>query len=461
MIKRVSTVLLLIGSIFFGNIFQIDQYSWNIFCLFTFTLLNMLFEIFDLVTMSIIIIAIGSFDKTIAIKDLVSVFGFATIWQILGVFFIAQGIIKTNLSKRIAYHIIYVFGKTTLGLSYGIALTNVIIGPLIPSSTARIGVIFKPILDSIFDILETNPQNNTQKKAGSFLVLSCLYTNSIVSATFLTAMTGNLLIQNLSLQAGIKITWFSWFQSAFLPFLISLAIIPLILYYIYPPELKNLSHIKEKIEKEIEKLGPISTKEIGVISVLSFILFGWISNIIDPLLTTFIGLVTLLILEMIDIEEDILGNKQAWSTLFWMSILIMLSQKINETIFLKILVENLRIFVESFHTNYALLIIILFYAYSHYIFGSVTSHISSLFIVALSLAINFGYSPILCAHIFAFLSNLFSGLTHYTSSEAILLSKMNYVEKKDFLKYGFIISTISTSIWLLSGAFWWKMLGLY
>ena len=41
------------------------------------------------------------------------------------------------------------FGKSTLGLAYGLALAEAAIAPAMPSTTARAGGIFMPIMNSL------------------------------------------------------------------------------------------------------------------------------------------------------------------------------------------------------------------------------------------------------------------------------------------------------------------------
>lgn len=41
------------------------------------------------------------------------------------------------------------FGKSTLGLAYGLSLAEMFIAPAMPSTTARAGGIFMPIMNSL------------------------------------------------------------------------------------------------------------------------------------------------------------------------------------------------------------------------------------------------------------------------------------------------------------------------
>ena len=66
----------------------------------------------------------------------------ATLWCL-------QGFEKTGLGERVATLFVKAFGKSTLGLAYGLAFAEGIIAPAMPSTTARAGGIFMPIMKSL------------------------------------------------------------------------------------------------------------------------------------------------------------------------------------------------------------------------------------------------------------------------------------------------------------------------
>ena len=61
----------------------------------------------------------------------------------------AQGFEKTGLGERVATLFVKLFGKSTLGLAYGLSVAETVIAPAMPSTTARAGGIFMPIINSL------------------------------------------------------------------------------------------------------------------------------------------------------------------------------------------------------------------------------------------------------------------------------------------------------------------------
>src|ERR1700675_4948002 len=78
--------------------------------------------------------------------EALSGFGNSTIWLIVVAFFISRGFIKTGLGCRIAYLFMAALGKKTLGLSYGLIATDLVLSPAIPSNTPRAGGIGFPFV---------------------------------------------------------------------------------------------------------------------------------------------------------------------------------------------------------------------------------------------------------------------------------------------------------------------------
>ncbi|VFS83432.1 Inner membrane protein ybhI [Raoultella planticola] len=75
----------------------------------------------------------GKSDKVAALSG----FANGTIWLIGIAMFISRAVIKTGLGKRVALWFISKCGSSMLGVAYGLALSDVVLGPGIPSASAR------------------------------------------------------------------------------------------------------------------------------------------------------------------------------------------------------------------------------------------------------------------------------------------------------------------------------------
>lgn len=442
----------------------IEIYPWKVFALFFSTILALVLKSAAMGAVGLISLTVGPLLGIFKLNDALLAFSAPVVWQIAVIFFIARGFVKTGLAKRIAFHIVKFFGKSVLGLGYGFVLTNFIMGPLIPSCAARVGGILFPIVRSISEILGSDPEHGTQKKIGSFFTLLTLYGNALVASTFLTAMAGNLIIKAIAAESFATITWLSWFINASVPSLVCLITMPLILFHIYPPEITDISKTRELIQSELKKLGKLKKQEIQMLLVLSGILFAWIFGDwlkIDSVWVSFAGTCVLILLKILDFDKDILTEKEAWNTLIWLSSLLMIAKLLTTSGFLNVLVNNIDTLINGFSWYIGLLILMIIYGYTHYLFASNTSHVSAMYAVFVGAAIKTGTPVMLATLIFAFLSSLCGGLYYYTSTEAVILYNSKYVSMKDFFKYGLIMTTTMLVIWMSVGSVWWKITGIY
>ena len=153
----------------------VAENAWHLFAIFAATILGIILKAAPMGTMCMIAIGLTALTQVVApgdpgksITKALSGFGDKVIWLIGISFFIARGFIKTGLGNRIAFLFIRIFGRSSLGLAYGLGLADVCLAPAIPSNTARGGGIIFPIMKSMaisFDSVPDKPE--THKKLGS------------------------------------------------------------------------------------------------------------------------------------------------------------------------------------------------------------------------------------------------------------------------------------------------------
>ena len=130
-------------------------------------------------------------------------------------------------------------GKRSLGLAYGFVATDLVLAPAIPSNTARAGGVIFPILKSLCLSLGSDAALGTQRRIAGFLTFVAYQSVVITSAMFLTAMAANPLAAELASQQGVEISWTLWAVAGFVPGVVSLLVVPLLIYRLYPPEMTH------------------------------------------------------------------------------------------------------------------------------------------------------------------------------------------------------------------------------
>lgn len=431
--------------------------------IFIATVLGLILSPYPLGAMAMISLTAVVILKVLSIKEVLDGFSDPTIWMIACAFFISRGFIKTGFGRRVGYLFIRKLGHSSLGLAYGLVMTDLLFAPAMPSTSARCGGIITPLFRSIAEAYDSTPEKGTEKKIGAYLVQCIFQCNAITCAMFMTSMAGNPMITNLAANMGYTITWIGWATATIVPGLLSLILIPLILYRFYPPELKSTPEMRDIAALELKKMGKMTRKEWVVLGVFLFLITFWIlgpSFGIDATLTALIGLVILLLSGSLE-WDDVIGEKEAWHTMIWFAILMTLATQLNKLGFITWFGNSVAESVGGMHWIPMMGILLLVYYYSHYLMASAIAHISAMYAIFVSIAIAAGAPPMLAILVFAVFSNLNMAITHYSGGPAPILFGCKYVGLSTWWKIGFLFSLVIIPLWLVIGTTWWKIIGLW
>lgn len=442
----------------------LNDNAWHLFAIFLTTIVAIIVKIYPIAVIAFIGMTVCAMTGVLKAKEVLSSFGSGTIWLIVVAFFISKAFIKTGLGKRLANLFISKAGHTTLGLAYCTSATNLILGPFIPSNTARLGGLLYPLQLATALAYDSVPEKGTERRIGSFLMASAFYSNLIVSAMFITASAPNLLVASFAAEAGVPISWGTWALAASLPGLICLVLTPLIIYAVYPPELKRSEQAAAMASKTLEEMGPLTCDEKLMIAVLLLLLGLWTVGAtlfkFNATMAAFTGL-SLLLATGVLTWSDLAGERGAWSTLVWFSALIMMATYLNKLGFIAWANTHLTASMSGLSWEIALYLFVGAYFYSHYLFASTTAHVSAMYPMFLSAILAVGTPPMLGMLCLSFSNDLMSGLTHYGNGSAPLFYDSGYLPFKPFWSLGFLLCSIYLVLFMVIGRMWWSMLGLF
>ncbi|WP_040636008.1 DASS family sodium-coupled anion symporter [Mitsuokella multacida] len=466
--KKKLVGVILLGAViwFLPHPDAITPIAWHLFAVFAATIAGFILQPLPIGAVAFIGVSVAALLGVVSVKVAISGYGNSTIWLIVCAFLLARAFIKSGLGSRIAYLIIKAIGKSSLTLGYAITLSDFVISPATPSSTARAGGIIYPIIRSLSSALHSEPDDGTARKFGAYIMQIEYQANAITCAMFMTAMAGNPMAVELAAKTiGVEITWSAWATAAIVPGLLSLLLMPYLLYKLYPPEIHEMPHAKQMAVEALEKMGPMSWMEKVVLAVFVGSLALWATSSLTHMNATGVGMlaVTVLLLTNVLTWQDVLQEKGAWNTMFWMGSLIALAGALSSSGFIKVVADMAGAAIQSAGLSWlaAFIILVLIYVYSHYAFASVSAHIGAMYAAFLAVAVAVGTPPLLAAISFAALSNIMIPLTHYGGGAAPILYGAGYVPQGTWWKLGFIIVTVNLVIWLGIGSLWWHVIGLW
>jgi DASS family divalent anion:Na+ symporter len=458
---------------------KVSPNAWHLLALFIGTIAAIIGKAMPIGALSIVAISLVAITGVTrpgkpegAIADALSGFSNPLIWLIAIAVMISVALTKTGLGTRIGYYFISLLGKKTIGVAYGLVLSELVIAPVTPSNTARGGAIIHPIMRSIADVFGSSPEMGTSKKIGRYLALVNYNTNPITSAMYITATAPHPLIVDLVAKAtnsAIQITWGQWALAALLPGLCMLLLMPLVLYFLFPPEVKMTPNAKELAQTELAKLGPMKAPEFITLGVLALMLLMWAgvptwlfgpSFEINATTTAWIGLSLLLMTGVLS-WEDILKAKSAWDTLIWFAALVMMATFLGKLGLVGWFALSIQNSISYLGLGWmgASAILVLVYFYSHYFFASTTAHITAMFAAFFAAGVALGAPPMLLALVLAFASSLMMSLTHYGTGTAPIIFGSGYTTLNEWWTAGAVMSVVNLLLLVVVGGVWWTMLG--
>jgi DASS family divalent anion:Na+ symporter len=437
--------------------------AWHVFVIFITTIVALIMNPLPMGAVALISIGASVLTGTLSLAQGLSGFSDSIIWLVVFAFFLSNGFIKTGFGARIAYHLILRVGKSTLGLSYALVIVDFLLAPFIPSVSARGGGIIFPVAQSLCKSYSDEDHPGVSARNGGFLMKVCFQSNVITSAMFITSMAANPLAVKLAADVGIIISWSQWAVAAFVPGIISLVLMPLVIYYLHPPAIKYSPSAPQIAKEKLEELGKISVQEITMLITFMGIIFLWICGGqwgLSATTVALLGLCVLLLARIINFD-DVLADKAAWNTFIWFGTLIMISGFLSQVGLISWVRDKLSYGLVGVNPVVSIAVLSVIYFYIHYFFASATTHIAVLFPTFLALFIGSGMNPLLSALILSFLSIISSGLTHYGLSSAPVFFGAGYMRTKTWWYLGLVTSVVYCIIWTSVGAVWWKMLGLW
>lgn len=437
--------------------------GWHVFAIMAATIVGFVLAPLPMGAMALAGITVAALTKTLTLGEALSGFSSDTVWLIVCAFLFAQGFVKTGLGRRIAFIIMRAIGGSTLKLGYAFAISDLIIAPATPSSTARAGGILFPIAKSLSLAFGSEP-GKTSRRIGAYLMQVVYQIEGVVCAMFMTSMAANPLMVELAAKTiNVELSWGMWLLASCVPGILAMILVPLALYILFPPEVKKTPEAPRIAHEELTKMGPMTAKEKILSLIFAIALLLWCTSSINKLSAALVALMAVLVMLAANIItwKDVVSETGAWDTLIWMGGLVTLAGQLSKKGFIPWFSRAVADSMTGSGWLLTLGALLLVYMYSHYAFASLTAHIGAMYAVFIAVAVAAGAPPYLTALTMAFTANICLALTHYSGGPGPIYFGAGYVDQKTWWKLGFLISILNLFIWIGVGSLWWKILGLW
>jgi DASS family divalent anion:Na+ symporter len=407
--------------------------------------------------------ALLALTRTLPPAKILSGFSNLTVWLVVSAFLFARAVTPTGFGTRVAYFFIERFARNPLSLGYALSAADLTLAPFIPSDTARGGGVIYPITRSVAMAFGSEP-GPTARRMGAYLVLVAFHATYTASAMFLTGMAANPLIAEFAMKIGhVDLTWGRWFLAAIVPGLLSLILVPQLIYRMCRPEIRDTGAARELARKELARMGRMQRDERRLVLILAGVMAGWVTSPWHGLPNTFVAVtgVAAILLARVLTWEDLLSEQKAWDALIWFAGLVMMADQLQETGVVQVLSAKLFGVMGGWPWLLVLFVLVTTYCYIHYMFAGMTAQVTALYPGFLAAAIAGGVPAMVAALPLGFFSNLNAAMTHYGTGSAPVYFGGGYVSQGDWWRIGFLISVLNLVLWMGIGMWWWKLVGLW
>jgi L-tartrate/succinate antiporter len=278
---------------------------------------------------------------------------------------------------------------------------------------------------------------------------------------FLTALAPNLLAAELVRKiAKIELAWVDWFV-AFAPVgILLLATLPLLIYWIYPPEVKEGAEVPAWAAKELDKMGPLSAREItlGILVLIALALWIFGGDLMEATTAALVVISLMLVLKVVT-WDDITANKAAWNTLAWFATLVALADGLTRVGFVKWFADSMAAQLGGLSPTVAVAMLLVINFFGHYLFASVTAHVTAMIPVLLAVAstipgINMPTLALgLCLQL-----GIMGILTPFATGPSPVYYGSGYLPAADYWRLGAIFGVIFFLAFLVIGVPWMLMI---
>ena len=459
---RVAVMAAIVAIAWFGGTPEgLKPQVWQLFGIYLATIVGLVLKPFPVPITVLLGVATSSILLSNT-KDVLAGYSNTALWLIFAAFALSVAFGKTGLGHRIAYHLVRLFGSTTLRLGYVTAFLDLILSPATPSNTARAAGIVYPINLSIAEAVGSYP-GETAKKAGAYLLQNGYFATKVTSFLFATAMAPNLLaLDFITKLTGVSLNWAQWAAAMFVPGFIMLMLMPLIGYMYERPSVKDIDN-KKIAADGLAELGPMKASEKGLIVIALLAITGWILPTfdikIDATAVAIVAMIATFVCGIIS-WDDLLKTKAAWNTLIWFGGILGLSSALTKGKFFEWLAKYLEAHMNFGLDPFMMLILISVISVAvRYFFASGTAYISAMLPVFLIVGINAGIDPTLLAFIMIRTNAYGGSVTHYGAAPGPIIFSAGYNNVKDWWTVGLISAVVCLVLNYVIGIPWWKIAG--
>ncbi|NMC32414.1 MAG: DASS family sodium-coupled anion symporter [Veillonellaceae bacterium] len=390
--------------------------------------------------------------------------GFAStsVYLMIGAFILATAMVKSKLADRITYYIMSIVGTTTVRISLGITLANIVLAFLVPSSTARTAI----LLPVCLSIIGAAGKGEGRSNFAASLLLTLAFTNATISAGILTATVPNPVTIDFIVKAGgPAISFADWFVMGFPPALLMTGITWWFIQKFFPSEIKEVPGGADHVKEQLAALGPITKNEQRAFAVFILVVGLWITGgytKINPTIACLAGSILLFLPKI-----GFLTWKDAERGVSWQIVMvtgggISMGDILMRTGAAKWLAVSIFNTLGLSNLSLIMMLVVLMFIvqYMHIFFVGTTTMATAFLPIVMGMAQVAHVNPAFFALPAGMIIGGYPLLMFYCTLPNILVYDTGKLRVEDFPKVGLVVCTIGCIVYAGCALTYWKWLGI-
>ena len=137
--------------------------GWHVLAVFSAVIASFLLRPMPMGPATLIGLVVLAATGALPLGEALAGYGEPVVWLVVAAFLIAGAVKKSGLGQRIALTLVAMLGRSITGLAYAICGSELLLGPVVPSNTARGGGIMSPIVRSVATALDSHPHKGARR----------------------------------------------------------------------------------------------------------------------------------------------------------------------------------------------------------------------------------------------------------------------------------------------------------
>ncbi len=384
---------------------------------------------------------------------------------IMGSLMLAVSIVKQKLDKRIAFFIVKLTGTSTARICVGITVISGLMASMIGEHT--VAAMMLPVAITLIRLTSDNPKD--VRRLAAALLFSISYGCAVAGISTPSGGARNAIMIGFWHEFFYDplnpetfkylVNYVDWAIYCFPVFLIQLPLTSWIILKVFKPEQSTLTRAVVKLRTQLAEQGKMDIGDWSTIAILFCTLIGWItmSDTLGLGIIALLGSIAFLVVGLVN-WNDINANVN-WGVVLLYGAAISLGVQMKDTGAAVWLADKILMVLASIGADSGPSLWLSISALTSGVTNTMSNGaaVAMLGPITLKMAAGANESPLVMGYITA-ISSSFAYLTVIGTPACTIVYASGYLKPSDFLKVGWRMLIMSTTVLILSAFFYWPLL---